>query len=165
VLEDAIHVAADGKRYLIIHGDLFDVIIRHARWLALLGSNAYDLAIFINTYFNAIRRALGLTYWSLSKWAKLKVKNAMAFIGEYERTLAAEARRRGSLDGVVCGHIHHAVIRDDLGLRYINCGDWVESCTAVVEHFNGQFEIVRWVGPESLTRERELAGIPLSSAI
>jgi UDP-2,3-diacylglucosamine pyrophosphatase LpxH len=106
-----------------------------------------------------------LTYWSLSKWAKLKVKNAMAFIGEYERTLAAEARRRGGLDGVVCGHIHHAVIRDDLGLRYINCGDWVESCTAVVEHFNGQFEIVRWVGPESLTRERELAAMPLSSAI
>src|SRR6516165_9896996 len=97
VVEDAVHVAADGKRYLIVHGDLFDVIIRHARWLALLGSNAYDLAIFINTYFNTIRRAFGLTYWSLSKWAKLKVKNAMAFIGEYERTLAAEARRRGRL--------------------------------------------------------------------
>ena len=165
VLEDAVHVAADGKRYLIVHGDLFDVIIRHARWLALLGSNAYDLAIWINTYFNAIRRAFGLTYWSLSKWAKLKVKNAMAFIGEYERTLAAEARRRGGLDGVVCGHIHHAVIRDDLGLRYINCGDWVESCTAVIEHFNGQFEIVRWVGPGPLAYEHDLAAVPLSSTV
>ena len=122
VLEDAIHVSACGKRYLVIHGDLFDVIIRHARWLALLGNNAYDLAIWFNTYFNAIRRAFGLTYWSLSKWAKLKVKNAVKFIGEYENTLAAEARRRG-VDGVICGHIHHAVIRSDPGLCYINCGD------------------------------------------
>ena len=120
VLEDAIHVSACGKRYLVIHGDLFDVIIRHARWLALLGNNAYDLAIWFNTYFNAIRRAFGLTYWSLSKWAKLKVKNAVKFIGEYENTLAAEARRRG-VDGVICGHIHHAVIRNDFGLSYINC--------------------------------------------
>lgn len=147
VLEDAIHVAADGRRYLVIHGDLFDVVIRHARWLALLGNGAYDLAIWLNTYFNAIRRALGLTYWSLSQWAKLKVKNAVNFIGEYEKALAAEARRRG-VDGVVCGHIHHAVIRDDVGLCYVNCGDWVESCTAVVEHFDGRFEIIRWTGCE-----------------
>ena len=120
VVEDAIHTAADGKRYLVIHGDLFDVVIRHARWLALLGNGAYDLAIWLNTYFNAIRRSLGLTYWSLSQWAKLKVKNAVNFIGEYETTLISEARRRG-VDGVICGHIHHAVIRNDPGLRYINC--------------------------------------------
>ena len=144
VLEDAIHVAADGKRYLVIHGDLFDVIIRHARWLALLGSSAYDLAIWANTYFNRIRRAVGLTYWSLSKWAKLKVKNAMSFIGEFESTLTAEARRRGAVDGVICGHIHHAVIRDDLGLRYINCGDWVESCTALVEGDDGMISLVNY---------------------
>ena len=147
VVEDAVHTAADGKRYLVIHGDLFDVVIRHARWLALLGNGAYDIAIWLNTYFNAIRRALGLTYWSLSQWAKLKVKNAVNFIGEFENTLAAEARRRG-VDGVICGHIHHAVIREDFGLSYINCGDWVESCTAVVEHFDGRFEIVRWMGRE-----------------
>jgi UDP-2,3-diacylglucosamine pyrophosphatase LpxH len=164
VLEDAMHVSADGKRYLVIHGDLFDVVIRHARWLALLGNRAYDLAIWLNTYFNAIRRTLGLTYWSLSQWAKLKVKNAVNFIGEYERALAAEARRRG-VDGVICGHIHHAVIRNDFGLSYINCGDWVESCTAVVEHFDGRFEIVRWVGRESSAdgSQRAVATTPAAS--
>jgi UDP-2,3-diacylglucosamine pyrophosphatase LpxH len=144
VLEDAVHETADGKRYLVIHGDLFDVIIRHARWLALLGNKAYDFAIWFNTHFNTIRRALGLPYWSLSQWAKLKVKNAVKFIGEYERTLAQEARRRG-VDGVICGHIHHAAIRQDFGLHYINCGDWVESCTAIVEHFDGSFELIRWI--------------------
>ena len=143
VLEDAIHVGADGRRYLVIHGDLFDVVIRHARWLALLGNHAYDAAIWLNTHFNAVRRALGLTYWSLSQWAKLKVKNAVSFIGEYEQTLAAEAHRRG-VDGVICGHIHHAMIRNIAGLRYVNCGDWVESCSAVIEHFDGTFEVVRW---------------------
>jgi UDP-2,3-diacylglucosamine pyrophosphatase LpxH len=155
VIEDAIHVGADGKHYLVIHGDLFDVVIRHARWLALLGNNAYDIAIWLNTYFNAIRRALGLTYWSLSQWAKLKVKNAVNFIGEYENTLAAEAARRG-VDGVICGHIHHAVMREKLGLTYINCGDWVESCTAVAEHFDGTFEIIKWEANRPAIAEPEL---------
>jgi hypothetical protein len=127
----------------VIHGDLFDVVIRHARWLALLGDKAYDLAIWLNTHFSAIRRAFGLTYWSLSQWAKLKVKNAVNFIGAFEQALAGEARRRGA-DGVICGHIHHAVIRGEAGFSYINCGDWIESCTAVVEHFDGRFEIVKW---------------------
>jgi UDP-2,3-diacylglucosamine pyrophosphatase LpxH len=143
VVEDYVHVAADGKRYLVVHGDLFDVVIRHARWLALLGDKAYDFAIWLNTHFNAVRRTFGLTYWSLSQWAKLKVKNAVNFIGAFEKALAGEARRRGA-DGVICGHIHHAIIRTGAGVAYINCGDWIESCTAVVEHFDGSFEIVKW---------------------
>jgi UDP-2,3-diacylglucosamine pyrophosphatase LpxH len=118
-----------------------------------------DTAIWLNTHFNAIRRALGLTYWSLSQWAKLKVKNAVNFIGEYEHTLAAEAQRRG-VDGVICGHIHHAVIRNQNGMSYINCGDWVESCTAVVEHLDGGFEIIRWEGYGPRLDEPELAATP-----
>jgi len=164
VVEDAIHVTADGQRYLVIHGDLFDVVIRHARWLALLGDKAYDAAIWLNTYFNAVRRGLGLTYWSLSQWAKLKVKNAVNFIGEFERTLAAEARRRG-LDGVICGHIHHAVIRSQTDFAYINCGDWVESCTAVIEHFNGAFEIIAWTGRESWPGDLNKTARPEAKAV
>jgi UDP-2,3-diacylglucosamine pyrophosphatase LpxH len=144
VIEKTVHHTTDGRRYLIIHGDLFDLVIRHARWLALLGNHAYDLAIALNTHFNTVRRLFGLPYWSLSRWLKLKVKNAVNFIGEYEKTLSGEARRH-HVDGVICGHIHHPVIRKLDGLLYVNCGDWVESCTAVVEHFNGQLEIVEWV--------------------
>jgi len=144
VIEKTVHVTAAGHRFLVIHGDLFDVVIRHARWLALLGNRAYDLAIMLNTHFNSIRRLLGLPYWSLSRWIKLRVKNAVNFIGEFEKTLSKEARRH-DVDGVICGHIHHPVIRTFDGLTYVNCGDWVESCTAAVEHFDGRFEIIEWI--------------------
>jgi UDP-2,3-diacylglucosamine pyrophosphatase LpxH len=143
VAETAIHHGADGRRYLVIHGDVFDVVVRNHRWLALLGDHAYDAAIALNRIFNGVRKGLGFPYWSLSQWLKLKVKNAVSFIGEYERTVATEARRHDA-DGVICGHIHHATIHDHFGLRYVNCGDWVESCTAVAEHADGRFEIISW---------------------
>lgn len=143
VVETAIHEAADGRRYLVVHGDAFDLVVKHARWLALLGDTAYDLAISANRYFNAIRRRLGFSYWSLSQWAKHKVKNAVNYIGAFEQTLAAEARRR-DVDGVICGHIHQAAIRDEFDICYMNCGDWVESCTALAEHTDGHFEIITW---------------------
>jgi UDP-2,3-diacylglucosamine pyrophosphatase LpxH len=164
VVQETIHVTADGKRYLVLHGDLFDVVIRHARWLALAGDKAYDAAIWLNTLLNRIRRAFGLTYWSLSQWAKLKVKNAVNFIGEYERTIAAEAHRRG-VDGVICGHIHHAVIRDDNDFIYVNCGDWIESCTAVVEHFNGVLEIVSWATRAPSSGEFDFDAVPVKDAV
>ena len=146
VVASAIHIGADGRRYLVIHGDLFDIVIKHARWLALLGDKAYDLVIAINTLFNRLRRRLGLTYWSLAQWAKLSVKNAVNFIGEFEHTLAAEARRHG-LDGVVCGHIHSAAVRRAGDFTYVNCGDWIESCTAIAEHADGRMEIIDWSAP------------------
>lgn len=143
VADAVVHPTADGKRILVIHGDQFDVVVRHARWLALLGDWAYVTTLATNTWVNIVRRKLGLTYWSLSAWAKLKVKNAVSFIGQFEQALAAEAKRRGA-DGVVCGHIHHAAMHDMHGVRYVNTGDWVESCTAVAETLDGTFELIRW---------------------
>jgi len=144
VVEQTIHTAADGKRYLVMHGDAFDVVIRHAKWLAFLGDYAYVAALGLNTVLNAVRRRLGFTYWSLSAWAKLKVKNAVSFIGQFEETLAHEAKRQ-ECDGVICGHIHHAAQRDLDGVVYLNTGDWVESCTAIAEHFDGRMEVLRLV--------------------
>jgi len=143
LVERAIHVTADGRRLLVMHGDQFDVVVRNARWLAHVGDTAYTTILFLNTAFNRIRRRLGFSYWSLSAYLKLRVKNAVNYIGAFEAALAAEARRHGA-DGVVCGHIHHAHIAEAAGFRYINTGDWVESCTAVAEHHDGRLEIIRW---------------------
>jgi UDP-2,3-diacylglucosamine pyrophosphatase LpxH len=147
VARNMIHVAADGKRYLVLHGDEFDVVVRNARFIAHLGDWAYDTAIALNIWIARARRLLGLPYWSFSAWAKLQVKRAVNFIGEFQRVVAEEARR-SSVDGVICGHIHHAVIEDIDGITYINTGDWVESCTAVVEHFDGRMELIRWQNVE-----------------
>jgi UDP-2,3-diacylglucosamine pyrophosphatase LpxH len=143
VRDEAIHETVDGRQLLVIHGDQFDGIINYAKWLALLGDWAYTLALRLNRWFNAIRAFFGFRYWSLSAYLKYKVKNAVRFIANFEAAVAQMARRRG-VDGVVCGHIHHAEIRDIDGILYCNDGDWVESCTALVEHVDGRFEIVRW---------------------
>ena len=156
VMKDTVHEGLDGRRYLVVHGDLFDVVIKHARWLALLGDKAYDFAIAANTVFNRVRRKFGLPYWSLSQWAKLKVKNAVSFIGDFEKTLANEAGRH-SCEGVICGHIHHAAIETYHGVRYVNCGDWVESCTAAVEYLDGRFAIIRWIDESKQRREASVS--------
>jgi UDP-2,3-diacylglucosamine pyrophosphatase LpxH len=153
IVGDTVHTTADGRRFLVMHGDEFDVVVRHAKWLAFFGDWAYETALFINTHFNRVRRLLGFGYWSFSAWAKLKVKNAVNFIGSFERELAGEARRRGA-DGVICGHIHHAAIREIEGITYVNTGDFVESCSVVVEHFDGRLEIVYWA---TLTAKSRLA--------
>jgi UDP-2,3-diacylglucosamine pyrophosphatase LpxH len=143
IMPQAVHVTAANKSYLVIHGDQFDLVMRHARWLAHLGDGAYSCALFINRHLNNLRRRLGLTYWSLSAWAKYKVKNAVNFISQFEEFLASEARRQ-NVDGVICGHIHHAAIHNEWKTHYVNTGDWVESCTAVVEHYDGELELIRW---------------------
>ena len=158
VARDAIHEAADGRRYLVTHGDEFDGVVQNARWLAFLGDWSYRGLIALNTSFNRVRRMLGLGYWSLSAYLKHKVKDAVAFIDKFEAAMAEEARRRG-VQGVICGHIHKAEIREFDGVRYLNDGDWVESCTAIVEGFDGQFEIVHW-----LDARKRLAAEPLALA-
>ena len=137
------HIGADGKHYLVTHGDLFDGITRLAPWLAFLGDKLYDLVLDWNSKFNALRRKLGLGYWSLSKFLKHRVKKATDFMFQFEKNLATYCKKRG-FDGVICGHIHHAEIKDIDGIIYMNDGDWVESMTALVEHHNGKWEIITW---------------------
>jgi len=163
VAANMIHQAADGKRYLILHGDEFDVVVRNARFIAHLGDWAYDAAIALNVWIARVRRVLNLPYWSFSAWAKLQVKRAVNFIGEFQRVVADEARRH-EVDGVICGHIHHAVIEDIEGITYINTGDWVESCTAVIEHFDGRMELIRWqqtAQPKSTTSTLVPVALPM----
>jgi UDP-2,3-diacylglucosamine pyrophosphatase LpxH len=143
IREEAVHRTARGLRLLVVHGDLFDGVVQHAKWLAYLGDQLYALTLRINHYFNRLRARLGLRYWSLAQFLKHKVKNAVSFIVAFEEALAAEARSR-NFDGVVCGHIHKAEIRDIEGVLYCNDGDWVESLTALVETADGELKILNW---------------------
>jgi UDP-2,3-diacylglucosamine pyrophosphatase LpxH len=150
LLNEASHTTADGRRLLVIHGDEFDSVVRYAKFLALLGDGAYTVALVVNRWFNALRRKLGYPYWSLSSWLKRQVKEAVKAIDRFEVALAGEARRRG-FDGVVCGHIHHPEMRQVNGVLYINDGDWVESCTALVEHQDGRLELLDWAAANNLS--------------
>ena len=143
IMEEAIHVGANGRRMLLLHGDKFDTVVRNIKWLALLGDWAYDFAIWLNGHIARVRRHLGLPYWSFSQWSKDKVKRAVSFISAFEAAVVADARRHNA-DVVVCGHIHKPVIRDMDGITYVNTGDWVESCSAVLEHHDGRLELVMW---------------------
>jgi UDP-2,3-diacylglucosamine pyrophosphatase LpxH len=162
---EAVHTTADGRRLLVCHGDEFDAIVLYHRWLAWAGDVGYELLLRLNVQFNRARRRLGLPYWSISAHIKKRVKNAVAFIGRFEAAVAEAARLRG-LDGVVCGHIHSAEIRDIGGITYLNDGDWVESCSALAEHADGRIEIIDWAH-HARTRPAGLAGVqaaPLSAA-
>jgi UDP-2,3-diacylglucosamine pyrophosphatase LpxH len=141
VLKEAVHTTATGQKLWVIHGDYFDGIIQLAKWLAYLGDYMYELTLKVNRYFNHLRAKFGLPYWSLSAYLKLKVKKAVSFINDFEVAVATEAARHG-FNGVVCGHIHHAEIRDINGILYCNDGDWVESLTTLVEHADGRLEIL-----------------------
>ncbi len=143
VVDHAIHTTADSRRLLVLHGDQFDAVMEHARWLAKLGSTAYDFALFLNRVFNYFRQRFGWEYWSLSAYLKHKVKNAVNHIGSFEKFIA-NAAQHYNVDGVVCGHIHHAEMRNVGDVLYINDGDWVESCTATVEDFQGRLTTIYW---------------------
>jgi len=142
--DSAEHVTADGRRLLVIHGDQYDAVVQGHRWLAFLGDKGYEFLLVLNRWFNRFRERFGFGYWSLSAAVKHRVKKAVSYISDFEDAVAWDCRRRG-FDGVVCGHIHHAEIRDFDGVGYYNCGDWVESCTALVEHHDGRIELRRWL--------------------
>lgn len=153
VADEAIHITATGKRLWVVHGDHFDGVIQYAKWLAYLGDNLYELALRMNRHLNSFRARMGLPYWSLSQYLKHRVKSALNYVLQFESVVAQEARRRG-LDGVVCGHIHRAEMRDIDGILYCNDGDWVESLTGLVEHHDGRLEIVHWQPDHALKGER-----------
>jgi UDP-2,3-diacylglucosamine pyrophosphatase LpxH len=158
VVGEYIHQTADGRRFLLVHGDEFDQVTRYHRWVAILGDVSYNVLVRINAWLSWVRRRLGIAgYWSLAGYAKRKVKTAVSFIFDFEDSVVHATRERG-LDGVICGHIHSAVIRDCNGIAYLNCGDWVDSCTAIVEHHDGRMELIHWLGdkPEASVA----AGLP-----
>jgi len=144
LFRDYVHTAADGRRYLVLHGDEFDVVTKYHKWLAVLGDHGYAFLVRVNVLLSALRRKLGISgYWSLAGYAKRKVKTAVSFIYDFEESVARSVKERG-LDGAICGHIHAAAIKPVGGITYVNCGDWVDSCTAIVEHLDGTLELVQW---------------------
>jgi len=157
VRDEAVHETLDGRRLLLTHGDLFDQVTRHHRWVAVTGDVAYNALVRLNLAFSWTRRTLGIAgYWSLAGYAKRKVKTALNFIFDFEESAVRHARERG-LDGIVCGHIHWATIKEVDGLLYANCGDWVDSCSAIVEHFDGRLELIIWDGDQAPSTGDELA--------
>jgi len=149
VEHEHVHTTADGRRFLLVHGDEFDQVTRYHRWVAVLGDMSYTLLVRLNIILSWVRRRLGWAgYWSLAGYAKRRVKTALQFIFDFEESVIHAARDR-KLDGVICGHIHWAAIREVDGLTYVNCGDWVDSCTGIVEHLDGRLELVTWRGTET----------------
>ena len=163
IANEAVHETADGKKFWVLHGDRFDGVITCAKWLAHAGDWAYGVALTWNDMLFAVRRRFGLPYWSLSAWLKHKVKNAVEYISRFEEIVAHEAQLRG-VDGVVCGHIHHAEIRRIGDVLYLNDGDWVESCTALAEDAHGNMEILRWADPSQRHGARSQSGLPAGLA-
>ncbi|MBD3761311.1 UDP-2,3-diacylglucosamine diphosphatase [Rhizorhabdus sp.] len=161
IRRSAIHQTADGRRLMVTHGDEFDTVVMCHRWLAFAGDAAYEMLMRLNVVINAVRQRFDLPYWSLSKHAKHKVKNAVEFISRFEEAVAHEAGTRG-VDGVVCGHIHTAEVRQFGDITYYNDGDWVEGCTALVEHFDGRMEVLHWAD-EMAARRRAEAGAALAA--
>jgi len=163
IRRDDIHVTADGRRFWVLHGDEFDSIVRYAKWLAFLGDHAYAFLLELNRVVDWARRRLGYPYWSLSGFLKHKTKKAVEYMSNFEHAVAQQAAAR-HVDGVVCGHIHHAEIRSIGGILYCNDGDWVESCTALVEHHDGRLEILNWT-EEMASRTREKQTRPVAAEV
>ena len=163
IVEEAVIDLVDGRRALLLHGDKFDTVVRNIKWLAHLGDWAYDLALFLNRYLNMARRRLGMPYWSFSAAAKAKVKQAVNFIGAFEQAVVADAEKQGA-QVVICGHIHHAASRRLGPIHYMNCGDWVESRTAIGEHLDGRKELIRWdeVVAEAAAAPAAVVSVPQS---
>lgn len=154
IADEFVHETVNGEKLWVIHGDLYDGVTRYHKWVSVVGDIGYNLLLSLNRHFNKLREVFGRPYWSLSAYLKRQVKKAVEFITSFEETVAKECIKR-DYDGVVCGHIHHAEIKDIGGVTYYNDGDWVESCTALIEHFNGTIEIIHWHTIEGSTKKQQ----------
>lgn len=161
IVDEAVHTTAKGEQFLVVHGDQFDVITRYHRWVAWLGDIGYTILLELNRYLNRARLKFGYGYWSLSAYIKQRVKRAVSYIGDFEEAISHQCRKQ-DFDGVICGHIHHAEIKMIGGVTYMNCGDWVESCTALVEDNNGHFQIINW-GAQGNDETNNIVELPLNT--
>jgi UDP-2,3-diacylglucosamine pyrophosphatase LpxH len=159
VHDHLVHETGKGERVLVLHGDQFDSVVRCSPLLAMIGSSLYGVLLRMNTWINALRRRFGKDYWSLAAYLKHKVKNAVQYIGRFEESVVTAARREG-VDGVICGHIHRAEISHMRGITYMNCGDWVESCTALMEHLDGRIELLQWREQATCLKTRQFSPEP-----
>lgn len=163
IMRECVHTTAAGQRLLVIHGDEFDVAVRYAPWIRFFGDRAYEFVLWCDRPLNWLRRGLGLGFWSLSAYLKTRMKAAASYIDAFETALAGEAARR-KLDGVVCGHLHHPAKRGIGGVRYLNCGDWVENCTAIAESADGEFSVLRWAHRVQVRRQKVAQKLALETA-
>ncbi len=164
VVNEYVHTSADGRRYLLIHGDEFDQVTRHHRWVAVLGDVSYTILVHLNGWLSWWRRRLNIPgYWSLAGYTKRKVKTAVSFIFDFEDSVVRAVRERG-IDGVICGHIHSASLRTIDGIDYMNCGDWVDSCTAIVEHLDGRMELIQGAALPAGSNSEEIAAAAMPSS-
>lgn len=161
IQKKAVHTTADGRRFLIVHGDEFEGVVRHAHWLEFLGGWAYVMVLKLDRLFNRTRRLFNLPYWSLSSYLKHATQSAVHFINDFEEAAAREADEEG-MDGIICGHVHHPRMRTIDGTQYVNAGDWVESCTALVEHLDGRLELLRWIPSRHGVQEAIATEAPIS---
>lgn len=166
LVRDYIYTAADGRRYVLLHGDEYDQVTTYHKWVSILGDESYNLLVHLNRVLSLIRRKLGVSgHWSLADYAKRNVLRAVSFISDFENSVVHSVKRLG-LDGVICGHIHTPAIKRIDGITYINCGDWVDSCTAIVEHYDGRMQLVRWTdrAEPGLPRVERIAEAPLQQS-
>ena len=155
ICDEAVHTLADGRRFLVIHGDLYDAVVQYAKWLALVGDQLYTIILKLNRWFNHLRARLGFPYWSLSQYLKHKTKKAVSFMNSFEEAVGRAAKQRG-FHGVICGHIHKPVIKAVDGIVYCNDGDWVESLSALVETLEGELKIIEWQRPAAFLAYKQI---------
>lgn len=151
-----IHTTKANKRFLLLHGDDLDSATRYNKLISIAGDAGYDLLLFLNRWTNRIRRLFGGNYWSLASWIKARVNKAREAIDAFEKAAIHEAKKQ-AVDGIICGHIHHPAVKVVDGILYCNDGDWIESCTALVENSSGRIELLHWSETQKVIHSADIS--------